>query len=213
MKAGLGANEGKTTGFYISIVNDTLDPTKATPSNMITRYLHINVAENVFVKAGDRVRKYQEIGLVGSRGTYVGTRLNHLHLDANSSGITLDGPGDQYIPPKQFWPGRFHDATSSEQYPGYESDWGGTRNANILAQDKNSTTCDLTDQELLELGGYYDLSLIKMIGSTNFESWLSAHPYSNVYDLIKDFEITDKQLKETLAENVYAEYMEYWPES
>lgn len=68
-----------------------------------------------------------------------------------------------------------------------------------------------SDSELLEAGGYYDISLIGLIGSDKFEGWLRDHPDSNVYDLIQDFGITDEQLKETLTEDIYAAYKEFWP--
>ena len=199
-----------TTGYYIAICNDTLDPNKDTDSPIITRYLHINLSQNVFVKAGDSVVKGQKIGLVGSRGTYVGEyRLNHLHIDANSNNILSGPPGSSLINPKLFWPNvEFYAANGVEEYPGYDSDWNGTNSNMVLSS--NDIGMRSTEQQL-KMGSYVDCQLINLIGEENFELWLTTQENQwTVYDLIQDFNISEQQLEETLASHVYEAYMEYW---
>lgn len=70
-----------------------------------------------------------------------------------------------------------------------------------------------SDQEMLETGGYIDLNLIQYIGSQNFEDWLKLNPKGTVYDLTRDFNISDEKVKELTGGHIYDAYIKYKPSS
>ena len=198
----------KGCGYHIAMQTSKNDPTKTTPSPIYVRYLHMNDADKVLVSKGDEVSKGEHIGYVGSRGyTYSTTWYNHLHLDANSSGIASGAPGAAAIDVQLFWPDvDFHPAGADEQWPSDQS-WPGE----LSTANRGSVYYEIPDcQTMIESGGYIDIELIRYIGSDAFEKWLKNHPGNcTVYDLLEDFEITDEELQEIVHPDIYEQYIEY----
>lgn len=195
------------TGNHIVVRNNTIDPYKGGSNNIITRYLHINKPQNMFVGAGDNVVAGQLIGLVGSKGAYVGDQTyNHLHIDANSSNITHTGPGAQYINPYYFWP----DELSQLDYSKDDDQmWPGNPDV-----DYNSLELNYIEDgnfDVIENGRYIDLSLIKYVGFDEYENWRKLNENSTVYDLVEEYKISDDQLKNMMASHIYEEYLKYKP--
>ena len=202
-----------TCGYYISITNDTNDPTKSAASPIITRYLHMNRSDCMLVGEDEHVDRGQPIGLVGSRGysAQMDQKIwwNHLHIDANSQGIVSGDPGTALIHPKLFWPSvDFHKAVETgEMWQG--QDWS----SDFTMRAQNTSCNDIpSDQEIIESGGYVSGALIDYIGSENFENWITKQSGAwTVYDLLIDFNISDEKLQEIVSPRIYDLYMEYRP--
>lgn len=198
-------------GYYISIINNTYDPTKSTASPIITRYLHMNSQDSMLVGEDEPVDRGQIIGLVGSRGYSAemakGIWWNHLHIDANSQGIVSGDPGSALIHPKLFWPDvDFHKAEGTdEMWQG--QDWS----ADFTMRAQNKSCNDIpSDQEIIESGGYVSGALIDYIGAENFENWIAKQSgVWTVYDLLIDFNISDEKLQEIVSPRIYDLYMKY----
>ena len=185
-----GKNPNDPRGFYVVIENDSNDPLNGNP--IITQYFHMY--EQPYVDMGDIVDKGDHIGGVGKLGDFVGTRVDHLHIEFNSQNIINSGAkAYQAIDPVYFWPDvEFTSPYSSNNY--------------IHEEFYNN---------MPEPHGYFDNKVIDYVGIETYEAWVQAHlntpEGADVYLFFEDFGITPEVLKEIVHESTYELYIESWP--
>ena len=67
-------------------------------------------------------------------------------------------------------------------------------------------------EEALSWRGYFDVSLIDLVGLEAYEEWITLYETHSVYQFIEDMGITEEMMREALSPYIYEGYMKYWPE-